>query len=52
MPVIAKGALLKDFAQWALASTSLLYLGWLGLTVPGGLPELAGGRRGARPPFG
>ena len=52
MPVIAKAALLKDFAQWALASTSLLYLGWLGLTAPAGLPELAGGRRGERPPFG
>jgi hypothetical protein len=44
MPVIAKAALLKDFAQWALASTSLLYLGWLRLTAPAGLPDLAGGR--------
>jgi hypothetical protein len=28
-PVISKGALLKDCAQWALASTSVLYLAWL-----------------------
>jgi hypothetical protein len=44
MPVVSKGALLRDCAQWALASTSLLYLAWLRLTVPGGLPDLAGGR--------
>jgi hypothetical protein len=45
MPVISKGALLRDCAQWALASTSLLYLAWLRLTVPGGgLPDLVGGR--------
>jgi hypothetical protein len=34
-PVISKGALLKDCAQWALASTSALYLAWLWLTAPG-----------------
>lgn len=34
MPLIFKGALLKDFAQWALASMSVLYLGWLWLTAP------------------
>jgi hypothetical protein len=28
-PVISKGALLKDCAQWALASTSVQYLAWL-----------------------
>jgi len=33
-PVIFKGALLKDCAQWALASTSVLYLAWLWLTAP------------------
>ena len=33
-PVISKGALLKDCAQWALASTSVLYLAWLWLTAP------------------
>jgi hypothetical protein len=44
VPLIAKVALFKDFAQWALASMSLLYLGWLGLTTPAGLPDLAGGR--------
>jgi hypothetical protein len=33
-PVILKGALLKDCAQWALASTSILYLAWLRLTAP------------------
>ena len=44
-PLISKGALFKDCAQWALASTSLLYLAWLRLTVPGGgLPDLVGGR--------
>jgi hypothetical protein len=32
-PVISKGALLKDCAQWALASTSVLYLAWLRLTA-------------------
>ena len=38
MPVISKGALLKDCAQWALASTSLLYLAWLSLTAPAARP--------------
>jgi len=33
-PVIFKGALLKDCAQWVLVSTSVLYLGWLWLTAP------------------
>jgi hypothetical protein len=35
-PVISKGALLKDCAQWALASTSVLYLAWLWMTAPRG----------------
>jgi hypothetical protein len=34
MPEIVKRALLRDFTQWALASTSLLYLAWLWLTAP------------------
>ena len=34
-PFIFKGALLKDCAQWVLASMSVLYLGWLWLTAPG-----------------
>ena len=38
-PVISKGALLKDCAQWALASTSVLYLAWLWLTAPTGLSD-------------
>jgi hypothetical protein len=38
-PVISKGALLKDCAQWALASMSVLYLGWLWLTAPAGLSD-------------
>jgi hypothetical protein len=33
-PMISKGALLKDCAQWALASTSVLYLAWLRLAAP------------------
>lgn len=33
-PVIFKGALLKDCAQWALACTSALYLAWLWLADP------------------
>ena len=39
MPVIDKLALLRDFAQWALASTSLLYLVWLWLTAADGQGE-------------
>jgi len=39
MPVIYKGALLKDFAQWALVSTSVLYLAWLWLTAPARRPD-------------
>jgi hypothetical protein len=38
-PVISKGALLKDCTQWALASTSALYLTWLWLTAPVGLSD-------------
>jgi hypothetical protein len=38
-PVISKGALLKDCTQWALASTSVLYLAWLWLTAPRGLSD-------------
>ena len=39
MPVIDKGALLRDCVQWALASTSVIYLAWLWLTAPTGLPD-------------
>jgi hypothetical protein len=39
MPLIYKGALLKDFAQWALVSTSVLYLAWLRLTAPSGASD-------------
>jgi hypothetical protein len=35
-PVISEGAVLKDCAQWALASTSVLYLAWLWMTAPRG----------------
>jgi hypothetical protein len=38
-PLISKGALLRDCAQWALACTSVLYLAWHWLTAPGGLPD-------------
>jgi hypothetical protein len=34
VPLIFKGALLKDSVQWVLVSTSFLYLGWLWLTAP------------------
>ncbi len=40
-PLIFKGALLKDCVQWALVSTSVLYLGWLWLTAPGDASEKA-----------
>jgi hypothetical protein len=40
VPVISKGALLKDCAQWALASTSVLYLAWLWLTARQPPPSL------------
>lgn len=33
-PVLAKGSLLKDCVQWALASTLVLYLAWHSLTAP------------------
>lgn len=33
VPLIFKDALLKDWAQWVLVSTSVLYLGWLWLTA-------------------
>jgi hypothetical protein len=33
-PEISKAALLKDCTQWALVSTSVLYLAWLWLTAP------------------
>jgi hypothetical protein len=39
MPLIFKGTLLKDCAQWALVSMSVLYLGWLWLTAPAGAPD-------------
>ena len=38
-PLIVKGALLKDCAQWVLVSMSVLYLGWLWLTTPTGAPD-------------
>jgi hypothetical protein len=38
-PAISKGPLLKDFAQWALAAASALYLAWLWLTAPADLPD-------------
>jgi hypothetical protein len=34
IPVIFEGGLLKDCVQWALVSTSFLYLGWCWLTAP------------------
>ena len=34
VPLIFKAALFKDCVQWALVSTSVLYLGWLWLTAP------------------
>jgi hypothetical protein len=41
-PVILKGALLRDCAQWALASASVLYLAWLRLTAPAGPSDRLG----------
>jgi hypothetical protein len=41
VPLIFKGALLKDCVQWALVSTSVLYLGWLWLTPPDDPSETA-----------
>ena len=47
-PLIFKGALLKDCAQWALVSMSVLYLGWSRIardgasTLPGRFPSGAG----------
>jgi hypothetical protein len=38
-PVVFKGALLKDCAQWVLVSMSVLYLGWLWLTAPTGASD-------------
>jgi hypothetical protein len=38
-PLIFKGALVKDCVQWALVSTSVLYLGWLWLSAPAGPSE-------------
>jgi hypothetical protein len=38
-PVVSKGALLEDCAQWALAGTSVLYLSWLWLTAAVGLSD-------------
>jgi hypothetical protein len=39
VPMIAKAALFRDCAQWALAATSVLYLAWLWLTEPADLPD-------------
>jgi hypothetical protein len=39
VPVISKGALLRDWAQWALVSTSVLYLAWAWLTAPADLSD-------------
>ncbi len=44
-PVISKGALLKDCAQWALGGMSVLYLGWLWLTAPAACPTSSRTRR-------
>lgn len=40
-PLILRHALLQDAVQWALASTSVLYLLWAWLTAPAGLPDEA-----------
>lgn len=40
-PLILKHALLQDAVQWALACTSVLYLGWLWLTSPDPRPDEA-----------
>jgi hypothetical protein len=41
VPLIFLRALLKGCVQWALASTSVLYLGWLWLTAPADLSRRA-----------
>ena len=38
-PLISKSALLKDCVQWALASTTVLYLIWAALTSPRNQPD-------------
>jgi hypothetical protein len=40
-PLILRHALVQDAVQWALASTSVLYLVWAWLTAPAGLPDEA-----------
>jgi hypothetical protein len=40
-PLILRHALLQDAVQWALASTSVLYLLWAWLTAPAVLPDEA-----------
>jgi hypothetical protein len=42
VPVIDKYALVRDFTQWALASSSVLYVAWLRLRPYSPVPELAG----------
>jgi hypothetical protein len=42
VPLILKRPLLKDFAQWVLVSTSVLYLGWRWLVIPEEGREAAG----------
>jgi len=39
VPVVSKGALFKDWAQWTLASMSVLYLAWPQRTAAAGLPD-------------
>jgi hypothetical protein len=44
VPVISKYALLRDFVQWALTCTSVLYLAWLWLTEPTGVRPAPSGQ--------
>jgi hypothetical protein len=46
MPLIFKGALLKDCAQWTLVSMSVLYLGWFWLAAADDPAERASGCAG------
>jgi hypothetical protein len=41
VPLILRHALVQDAVQWALASTSVLYLAWAWLTAPAGRPDEA-----------
>jgi hypothetical protein len=44
VPLISKYALLRDFVQWALTCTSVLYLAWLWLTEPTGVRPAPSGQ--------